>query len=131
MYFHSSSGNRENMTTHEFAQLISSFVLVLEKLPNLPLKELSSLVTKTEESQHKSVEKLIYKDIPFYLSQEGNYDEWSACVDWYGRLMDVDVEAMELPTRKNIMVSTHRLINILTDIRDTGVIYPESYFIEQ
>jgi hypothetical protein len=128
MYFQSSSGNVEKMTTHEFVQLISGIVLVLEKLPDLPLEQLSSLANKTEESQNKSVEKLIYKDVPFYLSQEGSFDEWSACVDWYGRLMDVDVEEMELPTRENVMVSTHRLINILTDIRDKGVIYPDSYF---
>lgn len=131
MYFQLSSGNVEDMTTHEFAQLISGVVQVLEKLPDLPLEELSNLANKTEESQNKSVEKLMYKDVPFYLSQEGNFDEWSACVDWYGRLMDVDVEGMELPTRENVMLSTRRLINILTDIRDKGVIYPDSYFIEK
>ena len=129
MYFQLSSGNVENMTTHEFAQLISGVVQVLEKLPNLPLEELSNLANKTEESQNRSVEKLMYKDVPFYLSQEGSFDEWSACVDWYGRLMDVDIEGMELPTRENVMLSTRRLINILTDIRDKGVIRPDSYFI--
>jgi hypothetical protein len=45
--------------------------------------------------------------------------------------MDVDVEGMQWPTRENVMVSAHRLINILTDIRDRGVIYPDSYFIEK
>ena len=130
MYYQSSSGNLENMTTREFAQLINGIAQVLEKLPDIPLKELSSLAKKTDEGQTKWVEKLIYKDVPFYLSQEGNFDEWSARVDWYGRLMDVDVEGMEWPTRENVMVSTRRLINMLTDIRDKGVIYPDSYFIE-
>jgi hypothetical protein len=131
MYCHSSSDNIENMTIHQFAQLVSGIVQVLEKLPDVPLEELNSLTNKTEESQDKSVEKLVYKGVPFYLSQEGCFDEWSACVDWYGRLMDVDVEGMQWPTRKNVMLSTHRLINILTDIRDKGVIYPDSHFIEQ
>jgi hypothetical protein len=117
------------MTTHEFAQLISGIVLVLDRLPDVPLEELSILANNAEESHNKSVEKFIYKDIPFYLSQEGSFDEWSASVDWYGRLMEVDVEEMELPTRENTMVATHRLINILTDIRDEGVIQPASYFI--
>ena len=130
MYYQSSSGNLENMTTHEFAQLISGIVQVLEKLPDIPLRELSSLAKKPEESQKEWIEKLIYKDVPFYLSREGNFDEWSACVDWYGRLMDVEVEETEWPTRENVMISTRRLINMLTDIRDKGFIYPDSYFIE-
>jgi hypothetical protein len=129
MYFQSSSGNVGNMTTHEFAQLISGIVLVLDRLPDVPLEELSILANNAEESHNKSVEKFIYKDIPFYLSQEGSFDEWSASVDWYGRLMEVDVEEMELPTRENTMVATHRLINMMTDIRDEGVIQPASYFI--
>ena len=129
MCFQSKSDNVANMTTHEFAQLISSVVLVLEKLPDIPLEELSSLANKAEEDHSKSVEKLIYKDVPVYLSQERNFDEWSASIEWYGRLMDVDLEGMEMPTRENIMLATYRLINMLTDIREKGVIYPDSYFI--
>jgi ABC-type Fe3+-hydroxamate transport system substrate-binding protein len=131
MYFQSSSGNIENMAIRQFAQMVSSIVQVLEELPDLSLEEISNLTNKIEESQDKSVEKLIYKGIPFYLSREGSFDEWSACVDWYGRLMDVELEGMQWPTRENVIVSTHRLINILTDIRDTGVIYPDSYFIDK
>ena len=131
MYFQSSSGNIENMTIRQFAQMVSSIVHVLEELPDLSLEEISNLTHKIEESQDKSVEKLIYKGVPFYLSREGGFDEWSACVDWYGRLMDVELEGMQWPTRENVMVSTHRLINILTDIRDKGVIYPDSYFIDK
>lgn len=131
MYFQSNSSNLDTMTIRQFAQLISCIVQMWEKLPDIPLEELSGLTTKIEESQEQLVEKLIYKDIHFYLSREGDFDEWSACVDWYGRLMDVDVEGMQWPTRENVMVSAHRLINILTDIRDRGVIYPDSYFIEK
>src|SRR6266550_2088520 len=116
MHSQSSSGNVGDMTTHEFAQLISGIVLVLDRLPDVPLEELSILANKAEESHNTSVEKFTYKDIPFYLSQEGTFDEWSASVDWYGRLMDVDVEEMDLPTRENTMLATHRLINMLTDI---------------
>lgn len=130
MYFQSKSSNIENMTLRQFAQLISSIVQTGEKLPDIPLEELSGLAS-IKVSQEQSFEKLIYKGVPFYLSREGDFDEWSACVDWYGRLMDVDVEGMQWPTRENVMVSVHRLINILTDIRDRGVIYPDSYFIEK
>lgn len=131
MHFQSRSDNVGNMTTHEFAQLISGMVLVLEKLPDVPLEELSSLVEEAEEDRSKPVEKLTYKDVPIYLSQEGNLNEWNASIEWYGRLMDVDIEEMELPTRENVTLATHRLINMLTDIRDKGVIYPDSYFISQ
>jgi len=131
MYFQSRSENVENMTTHEFAQLISGMVLVLEKLPDIPLEELSSLVDEAEEDRSKPAEKLIYKDVPIYFSQEGNLDEWNASIEWYGRLMDVDLEEMEMPTRENVTLATYRLINMLTDIRDKGVIYPDSYFIGQ
>ena len=129
MYFQSKLDNLANMTTHEFAQLISGVVLVLERLPDVPLEELSSLANKVEEDLSKSAEKLIYKDVPVYLSQEGSFDEWNASVEWYGRLMDVDLEEMEMPTRENVMLATYRLINMLTDIRDKGVIHPDSYFI--
>jgi hypothetical protein len=131
MRFQSKSDTAGNMTTHEFAQLISGMVLVLETLPDVPLEELSSLADKAEEDHSRSIEKLMYKDIPFYLSQEGNFDEWSASVEWYSRLMDVDLEGMEMPTRENVLFATHRLINVLTDIRDEGVIHPESYFISR
>ena len=131
MRFQSKSDNAGNMTTHEFAQLISGMVLVLETLPDVPLEELSSLTDKAGEDHSKSVEKLRYKDIPFYLSQEGNFDEWSASVEWYSRLMDVDLEGMEMPTRENVVLATYRLINVLTDIRDKGVIHPDSYFISK
>jgi hypothetical protein len=129
MCFQSKSDNLAKMTTHEFAQLISSMVLVLERLPDIPLEELSSLANKTEEDRGKPVEKQMYKDVPVYLSQKGNSDEWSASIEWYGRLMDVELEEMEMPTRENIMLATCRLINMLTDIRDEGVIHPASYFI--
>ena len=129
MYFQSSSGNVENITTREFAQLISSVVLVLERLPDIPLGELRNLSNRTDEDDSKSVQDLIYKGVPVHLSQEGNFDEWSASVEWRGRLMDVDLEEMEMPTRENVMLATYRLINIMTDIRDKGVIRPDSYFI--
>jgi len=129
MYFQSSSGNVENITTHEFAQLISSVVLVLEKLPDIPLGELENLSNSTDEDDSKSVQDLIYKGVPVHLCQEGNFDEWSASVEWCGRLMDVDLAEMEMPTRENVMLATYRLINIMTDIRDKGVIQPDSYFI--
>ncbi len=128
MYAQSSSSSIENMTTHEFAQLISSIVLVLERLPDIPLEELKNLANETEEKQSKPVH-LTYKGVPVHLSQKGNLDEWSASVEWYGRLMDVDVEEMEIPTRDNVMLATYRLVNILIDIRDKGAIYPDSYFI--
>jgi hypothetical protein len=129
MYFQLSSGKVEHMTTHEFAQLISGIVLILEKLPDIPLRELRTLVDKTEEKHSRSVQNLIYKGVPVHLSQEGTFDEWSAYVEWYGRLMEVDLEEMQIPTHENVMLATHRLINILTDIRDKGVIRPDSYFI--
>jgi len=131
MYFQSSSGNVENMTTHEFAQLISSVVLVLERLPDIPLEELRNLSnrTGTDEDDSKSVQDLIYKGVPVHLCQAGNFDEWSASVEWRGRLMDVDLAEMEMSTRENVMLATYRLINIMTDIRDKGVIRPDSYFI--
>ena|SRR6266480_6087751 len=131
MCFQSKSANVANMTTHEFAQLISGMVLVLERLPDVPLEELSSLANEAEEDHSKSVEKLVYKDVPVYLSQEGNLDEWSASIEWYRRLMDVDLEEMEMPTRENVMLATYRLINMLTDIREKGVIHPDSYFIRK
>jgi hypothetical protein len=129
MYSQLNSGNMESMTTHEFAQLISSVVLVLERLPDIPLEKLRNLVSEAEENYSKPVQDLIYKGIPVHLFQKGNFDEWSASVEWYGRLMDVDLEEMEMPTRENVMLATHRLINILTDIRDKGIIRPDSYFI--
>ena len=128
MYTQSSSSNIENMTTHEFAQLISSIVLVLERLPDIPLDELKKLANEAEEKQSKPVH-LIYKGVSVYLSQKGNLDEWSASVEWYGRLMDIDLEEMEIPTRENVMLATYRFINILIDIRDKGAILPDSYFI--
>jgi hypothetical protein len=124
----SSSSNIENMTTHEIAQLISSIVLVLEGLPDIPLGELKNLANEAEEKRSKPVH-LVYKGVPVHLSQKGDLDEWSASVEWYGRLMDVDLEEMELPTHENVMLATYRLINMLIDIRDKGVIRPDSYFI--
>ena len=131
MYFQLSSGKVENMTTHEFAQLISGIIRILEKLPDIPLAELRTIVDRTGEKHSRSVQNLIYKGVPAHISQKGNFDEWSAYIEWYGHLMEVDLEEMELPTHENVMLATHRLINILTDIRDKGVIYPDSYFISK
>jgi hypothetical protein len=128
MYTQSSSSSIENMTTHEFAQLISSIVLVLERLPDIPLEELKNLANEAEEKRSKPVH-LTYKGVPIYLSQKENLDDWSASVEWYGRSMDVDLEEMEIPTRENVMLAAYRLINILIDIRDKGAIHPDSYFI--
>jgi hypothetical protein len=127
MHAQSGSDSIESMTTHEFAQLISSIVLVLEALPDIPLRELKKLANEAEKKPVQDL--IVYRNIRAHLTQKEDFDEWSASVEWYGRLMDVDLEEMELPTRENVMLATYRLINILIDIRDKGAIRPESYFI--
>ncbi len=131
MHIQLSSDNLEHMTTHQFAEVISSIVLVLERLPNIPLADLKNLDNRFVDYYNKSEDNLVYKGVPVHLSQDQCPDDWRASIEWYGHLMDVDLQEMEKPTRDNIILATHRLINVLTDIKNYGVVHPDSYFIDR
>ena len=127
--------NLESITTEALAEMISSIVLVLRRLPNVPLGELNSLADKLVESNRESETNLkpyeVYKGIPVHLYQEERPDKWRASVDWYGRLANVDLEEGEKPTRETVIRAAHRLINLLENIRDNGLVWPESYFVRK
>lgn len=105
---------------------------MLRRLPNVPLRDLSSLTdkfvdtNKISEQNAKAYE--IYKGIPVHLYQEERSNEWKASVEWYGRLAIVDLEESEKPTRDTVIQAAHRLINLLEDTRDNGLVWPENYF---
>lgn len=52
------AGDLENMSTHEFAELMSSIALVLQKLPEIPLENLRSLANDVEIVNKGSVKNL-------------------------------------------------------------------------
>jgi hypothetical protein len=128
-------GNLEHITAGEFAETVSSIALVLRRLPNVPLRELNSLADKLVERNRISERNLmpyeIYKGIPVHLHQEERSDEWKASVEWYGRLANVDLEEAEQPTRETVIKAAHRLINLLEDTRDNGLVWPENYFMRK
>ena len=124
--------NLENITTDALAEMVSSIVLVLRRLPNVPLGELNSLADKLVESKRGSEANLkpyeVYKGISVHLYQEERPDAWSTSVEWYGRFANVDLEEGEKPTRETVIRAAHRLINLLEDTRDNGLVCPESHF---
>lgn len=127
--------NLENVTTDTLAELISSITLVLQRLPNVPLRDLSGLTDKLVEI-HRTLDHdwkpfEIYKGIPVHLYQEEQSDEWKASVEWYGRLASVDLEEAEKPTRETALQAAHRLINLLEDTRDNGLVWPDNYFMRK
>ena len=128
-------GNLENITTDALTEMISSIVLVLRRLPNVPLRELSSLTDKIVESKRGSQKDLepyeVYKGIPVHLYQEERPDEWKASVEWYGRLANVDLDEREKPTRETVIKAAHRLINLLEDTKNNGLAWPEGYFMRR
>lgn len=143
-------GNLESMSTHEFAELMSSIALVLQKLPEIPLENLRSLADDVEIVDKGSVENLrslaskleqidrgseekpkpyeMYKGVPIHLHQTDRPDEWSASVEWCGRLAHVELQEWEKPTRETVIGAAYRLINLLSDMRNDGIIWPENYF---
>jgi len=129
------SENLESITTEALAEMINSIVLVLRRLPNVPLGELNSLANKLVESNRESETNLkpyeVYKGIPVHLYQEERPDKWRASVEWYGRLANVDLEEGEKPTRETVIRAAHRLINLLENTRDNGLVWPENYFIRK
>jgi len=129
------SENLESITTEALAEMINSIVLVLRRLPNVPLGELNSLANKLVESSRESETNLkpyeVYKGIPVHLYQEERPDKWRASVEWYGRLANVDLEEGEKPTRETVIRAAHRLINLLENTRDNGLVWPENYFIRK
>lgn len=142
-------GNLEAMTTHEFAELISDIAVILQKLPEVPLEKLSSLAGNTE-NERVSVDNLgslasklekvdrgseerpkpykLYRGVPIYLYQKERSDEWSASVEWCGRLAQIELQEWEKPSRETVIDAAHRLINLLEDVKNDGTIWPESYF---
>ena len=127
--------NQENVTTDTLTELISSITLVLQRLPNVPLRDLSNLTDKLAENQqiseHDQKPFEIYKGIPVHLYQDGQSDEWKAAVEWYGRLAKVDLEESEKPTRETVLKAAQRLINLLEDTRDNGLVWPDNYFMRK
>ncbi len=127
--------NLENITTNALAEMINSIVLVLRRLPNIPVGELNSLADKLAESNRESETNLkpyeVYKGIPVHLYQEERTDEWRASVEWYGRLANVNLEEREKPTRETVIRAAHKLINLLENTRDNGLVWPESYFMHK
>jgi len=128
-------GNLEHITTDAFAEMVSSIALVLRRLPNIPLRELNNLADKLVESNRISERDLkpyeVYKGIPVHLYQEERSDEWKASVEWYGRLANVNLEDAEKSTRETVIKAAHRLINLLEDTRDNGLVWPENYFMRK
>ena len=124
--------NLEHISTDALREIISRTALVLRKLPNVPLGELGSLTDKLVESNRVLDKNLdhyeVYKGIPVHLYPEERPDEWRASVEWYGRLANVDLEAWEKPTRETMIKAAHKLINLLEDTRDNGLVWPEGYF---
>ena len=125
-------GKLEHISTDALCEIISHTALVLRKLPNIPLGELSSLTDKLVESNRGLDKNLdhyeVYKGISVHLYPEERPDEWRASVEWYGRLANVNLEACEKPTRETVVKAAHKLINLLEDTRDNGLVWPESYF---
>jgi hypothetical protein len=125
-------GDLESMSTHEFAELMSSIALVLQKLPEIPLENLRSLANKLEQVDRGPEEKPkpyeMYKGVPIHLYQTDRLDEWGASVEWCGRLAHVQLREWEKPTEETVVDAAHRLINLLEDMKNNGVIWPESYF---
>ncbi len=62
------------------------------------------------------------------MVQTDRPDEWSASIEWCGRLARVELQEWEKPTRETVIGAAHRLINLLEDMRNDGIIWPESYF---
>jgi hypothetical protein len=126
------SGNLEHISTDALSEIISGTALALRKLPNVPLGELSSLTDKLIKSNMVLDKNLdhyeVYKGIPVHLYPEERPDEWRASVEWYGRLANVNLEACEKPTRETVIKAAHKLINLLENTRDNGLVWPEDYF---
>ena len=127
--------NLEKITTNALSEMINNIVLVLRRLPDIPVGELNSLADKLAKSNRESKTSVkpyeVYKGIPVYLYQEQRPDEWRASIEWYGRLANVDLEEREKPTRETVIQAAHRLINLLEDTRDNGLVWPERYFMRK
>jgi hypothetical protein len=83
--------NLETMTTHEFAELISDIALILQRLPEVPLEKLSSLVGNAENGKG-SVEKVSSLASKLEKADKGPTEKLSSLAS---KLEQVDREAGE------------------------------------
>lgn len=70
-----------------------------------------------------------YKGIPIHLYQNDTMkkNEWGASIEWYGRMIDVDVEEWEKPTLENVVSAAHMLIDLMKDVEASGAVGPDGY----
>ena len=111
---------------------LSSLASTIEKVDRGSIEKLSSLASKLEQVDRESEKKPkpyeMYKGVPIYLDQTDRPDEWSASVEWCGRLAHVQLQEWEKPTRKAVIGAAYRLINLLEGIKNDGTVWPENYF---
>ena len=71
----------------------------------------------------------VHKDVPIYIYHDGNDypDEFSASIEWYGRMIDVKVEKEKRPTLKNIVEAAYYLIDLLRGIEAKGYLGNDGY----
>ncbi len=125
------SNNLEGLAAHECAGLASGNALISHGVREHPLENLSSLVSKFDKANKVAKENKefyeIYKGTPIHFYQKDN-DEWVALVEWSGRSANIELEAWEEPTREAVLGAAHRLINLLGNSMDNGVVWPKSHF---
>jgi len=124
------AGNTEN--ERGSVDNLGSLASKLEKVDRGSGETLSSWASKLEKVDRGSGERpkpyKMYRGVPIYLYQMDRSDEWSASVEWCGRLAQVELQEWEKPTRETVIEAVHRLINLLEDIKNDGTIWPENYF---
>jgi hypothetical protein len=68
-----------------------------------------------------------YKGVPIFLFQDEHMapDEYGVCFQWAGRMIPVEVEDWERPTRMNLLRAARSAIDLIREVESQGMLGPD------